>query len=259
MRARFLCLGLLAGVFAILVQCAVANALSITQTLSFDLMTPTVNFEITNDDGTVTTTPTLPVPSETDSDPLTFTKFNTTLGTLTAVTITFTTTEYSATVTVQADNQGFDPATFFSDATMDRSLTGAVITVAPSQQTFNANCSTDPDPPVPPTVPSCNDFTTNNVAFSGTAVTGALSSFNGPGTFDLTAALSSTLAPRVTPDNGTGFADNATFSGSLNANWKGDVSVVYDYVTVTAVPEPLSLYLLVAGIGSIVLSQRRRQ
>jgi len=203
MKAKFL--GLLAGVFAILVQCAVANAVSTAQTLSFDLTTPTVTFQVTNNNGTVTTMPaTLPVPPGTDSDPLTFTKFDTTLGTLTAVTISFTTTEYSATVTVQANNQGSDPATFFADATMDRSLTGAVITSATSQQMFNANCSTDPNPPIGGStpVPSCNDSTTNNLAFSDTAVAGALSLFNGPGTFDLTAALSSTLAPRVTPDNG---------------------------------------------------------
>jgi len=259
MKAKFL--GLLAGVFAIFVQCAVANAVSITQTQSFDLTTPTVTFQVTNNNRTVTTIPaTLPVPPGTDSDPLTFTKFDTTLGNLTVVTITFTTTEYSATVTVLANNQGTDPATFFSDATMDRSLTGAVITSATSQQMFNANCSTDPDPISGSPVPNCNDSTLNNLAFGGTAVAGALSLFNGPGTFDLTAALSSTLAPRVTPDNGTGFADNATFSGTLNANWKGDVSVKYDYdLTTTPVPEPLSLYLLAAGLGGIALSRRRRR
>lgn len=256
MRAKFL--GLLTGVFAIFVQSAVANALSITQTQSFDLTTPTVTFQVTNNDGTVTTIPaTLPVLPGTDSDPLTFTKFNTALGNLTAVTITFTTTEYSATVTVQADNQGLDPATFFSDATMDRSLTGALILNPPSQQTFSASCLASTSQTT-----SCTDSTTDNTDFSGTAsLAGAPSTFNAPpATFNLTVALSSTLAPRVSPDNGTGFADNATFSGTLDATWKGDVSVVYTYdAPTTAVPEPLSLYLLAAGLGGIALSRRRRR
>src|SRR5690349_21815896 len=109
MRAKLFCIGLLAGLFAFLTECHVASALSTTKTLSFDLASPQVTFEVVNDDGTVTTTPAnLPVPPGMDSQPLTFTKFDTTLGNLTAVTITFTTTEYAATVTVQADNQGSD-------------------------------------------------------------------------------------------------------------------------------------------------------
>ncbi len=232
-----------------------AHALTISQTLSFDIAAPTVTFAVSNDNGDVTITPSLPVPPGTASQVLTFTKFDTTLGTLTGVTITFATTAYTATATVGADNQGFTEATFFADAAMDRSLSGLLITNATSQQTFNANCETDPS--VGPS--SCGNSTTNNFFFDGTAVTGAHSSFGGPGTFDLTAALSSTLAPRVTPDNGTGFADNATFNGTLNADWEGAISVVYTYVTgVAAVPEPLSLYLLAAGLGGIALVRRRR-
>jgi hypothetical protein len=258
MKVKFFSAGLLAGIFALLAACAAAHALTMTQTLSFDLSAPTVAFQVTNDDGTVTTVPTnLPVPPGTDSQTLSFTKFDTTLGNLTGVTITFTTTQYSATVTVQADNGGFAESTFFSDATMDRLLSGALILGAPSQQTFSASC-------LAPTsqTNSCNDSTTDTTDFSGTAgLAGAPSTFNAPpATFDLTVALSSTLAPRVTPDNGTSFAGDSTFSGALNANWKGDVSVVYTYdAPVTAVPEPLSLYLLIAGLGGIALSQRRRR
>ena len=49
MKARFFCLGLLAGVFAILVQWAVANALTVTETESFNFSTAQVTFNVTTD------------------------------------------------------------------------------------------------------------------------------------------------------------------------------------------------------------------
>ena len=87
-----------------------------------------------------------------------------------------------------------------------------------------------------------------------------VASFVGSGTYDLTATLSSVLTPRISPDNGTAFADNSTFGGTLDATWNGSVSVVYTYETgATSVPVPSSLYLLVAGLGGIALSRRYRR
>src|ERR1044071_4715492 len=255
MKAKFL--ALLAGFFAILVQCAVANALTMTtlpETESFNLTTtPTVMFQ-------VITGSTIPfIPSvDTNNGPisnsslLTFNKFDTSLGTLTGVSITFNTT-FGATVMLSVMNEelfGTDPDPFFADATIDHELTGGLISpLSSSSQTLSATCSADE------TTSDCSDSqSSDNNPFNGTAsLSAALASFAGPGTFDLTAKLTSALAPRARD-----FVDNST--GTLQANWNGDVTVVYTYDNgVAAVPEPLSLYLLAAGLGGIALSRRRRR
>jgi hypothetical protein len=57
-ESKIFCLSLLAGVFAILVQWAVANALTVTETESFNFSTAQVTFNVTNDgNGNVSTTP----------------------------------------------------------------------------------------------------------------------------------------------------------------------------------------------------------
>ncbi|HTN70635.1 MAG TPA: choice-of-anchor E domain-containing protein [Methylomirabilota bacterium] len=260
MRAKFSCMGLLAGIFAFLAKCAVANAITMTtlpEIETFNLtapQVPQVNFEVSNSDAN---TPPVKIDTnspQTASQVLTFNKFNTGLGTLTGVSITFT-TSYGATATVTVPNNAdSETITFFADAKIDHSLTGGFITPqSPPQQAFSASCQADPGK-------TCESGPqSNNNTFNGTAGLAApLTSFNGPGTYDLTAALTSALAPRITPDNGTSFADNSTFDGTLNANWSGSVTVVYTYETGAAVPEPLSLYLLVAGLGGLALSRRRR-
>jgi hypothetical protein len=85
-----------------------------------------------------------------------------------------------------------------------------------------------------------------------------LGNFIGSGVFNLTATLSSTLSPAVSPDNGTGFADNATFNGTLDSNWQGTVEVIYDYTPAAGVPEPFTLYLVAGGLAGIGLMRRRR-
>jgi hypothetical protein len=65
---------------------------------------------------------------------------------------------------------------------------------------------------------SCSDAPTTG-SFNGTTSGLFLAPFIRPGTFDLTAGLSSALAPRISPDNGTGFDDNATMDGTLDSNW----------------------------------------
>jgi hypothetical protein len=271
MKSKFL--GLLASVFATLVQCAVANALSIMQTQPFNLDAPQVTFQVSNvadpPPSTVTVTNNSP---QSSSQLLTFNQFNPTLGNLTGVTITLT-SEYGVTVTVSATNNcaGDDlscdaTVTFIAETTnsFSQKLSGSVISdlLSTPSLPFSASC----------TAPKVNDNgdpgtcnsgpqTSNNNDFSEPAsLVAALSAFSGAGTFDLTATISSALAPRVTPDNGTGFADNATFNGSLIHNWSGNVVVEYTYDPfVTPVPEPLSLYLLATGLGGIALLRRRRR
>jgi hypothetical protein len=164
---------------------------------------------------------------------------------------------------VSATNGDSEGITFFADATIGRSLTGSlIVTQSLPQQIFFASCATD-DPPTD----TCSGSQPNNNTFSNIAGVGLapgvqLSDFSAPlgSTFNLTAELSSALAPRIDPpDNGTKFADNSTIDGTLNANWTGDVTVKYTYDPFsTAVPEPLSLYLVLAGLGGIALWRRRR-
>jgi len=242
----------------------VANALMITQTQTINLaapQVPTVTFTLVND-----STDSPPVVTNTTNSPkdpeqiLIFQKFNTGLGTLTGVTITFT-TAYGATASVDVtDNSDSDDITFFADATLNHSLSGGLImTQSAPSQTFNASCQADVDE-VCGSGNVTNNGTFNNLGGVGFAAGVQLADFNGPGSFNLTATLSSALAPRISPDNTTFFADNSSFNGALDANWNGNVSVQYTFDPfVTPVPEPLSLYLLAVGLGGIVLSRRRRR
>ena len=141
--------------FAILVQCAVANAVSITtapETRVVNLTTtPMVTFQVITGEGDpplITTTNNGPVSNS--SPLLTFNKFDTSIGTLTGVSITFTTT-YGATVTLSVTNDElFDlppppPDPFFADATIGHALTGSLISPQSSPQTLSATCSADED------------------------------------------------------------------------------------------------------------------
>jgi len=172
------------------------------------------------------------------------------------VSVTFTTT-YGATVTLSVINDelfGADPDPFFADATIGHTLTGSLISPQSSPQTLSATCAGDEGAGDLDTSDCSDSRSSNNNAFNGTAgLAAALTSFDGPGTFDLTATLTSALSPRPRE-----FVDNST--GTLQANWNGNVSVVYTYDNgVAAVPEPLSVYLLAVGLGGIVLSRRRRR
>jgi hypothetical protein len=224
---------------------------------------------------TVTNTPG-PGPSQSDPQTLNFALFNPALGTLDNVIITFMST-YNATATlVSATNNSSDNSTtigpfhsydFFADGTLTIKLSGALI---PDQAplvppTVEASCKG-----VPGTDGTCadgdNTHQSTSISPPGnfdspmTGITGlTTTSFIGPGMFTLTANLTSALAPRIDPDNGTGFADNATFMGMLTSLWSGFVTVQYDYTpTTTEVPEPVTLYLLLAGLGGMALSRRRR-
>lgn len=254
MKAKFL--ALLAGVFAILVQWAVANAVPITtqpQIEPFTLDTnPTVTFSVITGEGNppkVDTTNNGPVINSTQPLTLVFNKFDTSLGNLTGVSITFTTT-YGATVTLNATNEevvGQDA--FFADGTIKHELTGSLISLQSSTQTLSATCSADINGDCTDSKSSNNNAFSNTLSFSGMQ---DVIPFEGPGTFELTATLTSALAPRARDA-----VDNST--GTLDANWNGNVSVVYTYDNgVAAVPEPLSICLLLGGLGGIAISRRRR-
>jgi hypothetical protein len=271
-RAKALGVSLVAGALALLTGGPVARAavlmtLPETETinLALPLATDPADFEVVRVTDTTPATVNTNTPQPV-SQMLTFNKFDASLGTLTAVTIAFATT-YGATATLDVPfNADFgaepgDPIIFFADATLNHSLAAAgLINTASSLQQFSASCPADP-------FMGCNNTTPNNgnsfpsPSPGNLTVIGALASFIGSGTYDLTATLTGALAPRISPDNGTDFADNTTFTGSItSANWNGTVSVVYTYNTPeAAVPLPLSLYVVAAGLSGGALWRRYRR
>jgi hypothetical protein len=252
------------------------------ETHDFTSQPADLSFTVVNDGtlqppnpATVTNTP---GPGNSQSDPktLNFAKFDPALGTLDNVIITFMSTFSATAKLVSASNNSSDNISmtgdvfhsydFFADGTLNIKLSGALI---PDQApllppTVEASCKG-----VPGTDGTCADGDSTHQSMSiippgtfdspMTGITGlTTASFIGPGMFTLSANLTSALAPRIDPDNGTGFADNATFMGMLTSLWNGSVSVQYDYTPNAEVPEPVTLYLLLAGLGGIALSRRRR-
>jgi hypothetical protein len=245
-----------------------ANAsLITTETELFSLPAGQVIFHVSNDtseDGPPVIVNTNNGPQSPTPSLLNFNQFNPLLGTLLGVSVTFTTT-YGATSKLNVTSGPFDNGTigtvdFFGDGTIDLLLSGAgFIANQPSTQTANATC------PIVTTTPrvldekTCSNTAANNGNFNGTVSGLSLAPFLGTGTFNLTASLISKLLPRVSPDNGTGFADNSTMDGTLDSNWAGSVSVVYTYdVAGAAVPEPWTLYLVIAALAGLAWVPRRR-
>jgi hypothetical protein len=248
---------------ALLAQCLVANATPITtapETELFNLTPGQANFQVSNNS---TTNP--PVVTNTNSGPqsagptlLNFNQFNSALGVLTGVSVSFTSAYRLApnlSVTFLSAPDPFDPdlIQFFADGTLNLSLTGLGLISAqsPGPLAASATCTTDHvacNPVVPPA--------TGN--FNGTTSGLSLAPFIGAGSYNLTVGLSSVLAPRISPDNGTSFADNATMNGTFDTNWAGSVSVVYTYEPFATVAEPARVYLILAGLAGIALLPRRR-
>ena len=192
------------------------------------------------------------------SQALSFLQFDPTLGTLTGVTISFMTT-FNATsnlfVTERANDSA--PPVFFADGSLSFKLSGtSLIPDQLSSQAVSANCGF-PNPVL--STATCSDNQSISGNFNSSISGASLAPFIGSGNLALTAELSDTLAPRVAPDNGTGYSDNATMEGTLIGSWDGSVSVAYTYdVPPTPAPEPVTLYLLAAGLGGIVFYRRRR-
>ena len=265
MRVKVLGMGLLAGLFALLVAGPVANAailMTAPETESFSLTAPQATYTVTRNTPPPSTV-NLTNASQSDDASLVFNQFDGGLGTLLAVTVTFSSVYgATATVTVGVNGETDTLVDFFSDAKVSHSLTNASLIADQSAplQSFSATCSAAFEFGCGKATTSDNGVNFDTPPPPGVVVTGSLLSFTGGGTYTLTATLSSLLAPRIDPDNGTVVGDNSTFNGTLDATWNGSVSVVYTYSTnETSVPLPLSLYLLLAGLGGVALSRRYRR
>lgn len=234
-----------------------AAAALLTSTANFDLVQKDIVAGFTNTSGVVDLTNTGPRDS---SQVLSFSRFNSSLGTLQGVTIQVTSSHGAITsmsALLQNPVDATPLLTFFADGSSAGKITGLAglfdksFNASPSSSCSLTNlapkCTGDPDD-------SSASFNANQ------AYTSVLAAFIGSGSFDLTASLSSALAPRTLPDNGTGFIDNASMEGLMsNIQWAGSVTVTYDYLvdTVNQAPEAVSLYLVLAGLAAA--AWRRRQ
>ena len=260
------------GVLGLIATPVITSATLVTtsaQIQGFSLVNPAIHFQVVNQDTIVNVTNSAP---QSGSANLAFARFDGGLGTLTGVSITYTTT-YGVTSAVQiirAAPLDVGTTTFFADGSFHLSLTGAGlipaqllndVADAAASSTCTSTISINEGKPVCTIQPGTGPVS-NNGNFNGTASGGPLASFVGSGSFNLTATLLSDLAPRVSPDNGTGYADNATFDGSLDSAWNGSVSLAYTYddapPATIDIPEPISIYLVLAGLGGLAFWKRRR-
>lgn len=236
------------------VACGVASAAVVTMTQSqfFNMTASSTSFAISNLNGTVTSTP---APSRSASAALTFNQFNPSLGTLTGVQLTLTSV-YSSSVLLQARAFSGELSTFFADGVLGfaiANLEPGVLSGLPDE-TATASCATSTQCTAP-TVPLAANL---NRTAAGTP-----SWFTGTGTLSLEAQLFASLTGRVSPDNGTGYADNATFTGVLgSSNWLGSVQLQYIYSEADSptaeTPEPGVLALVGLGLGGLLVARHRR-
>jgi len=180
-------------------------------------------------------------------DNLTFQKFNTSLGTLTAVTIELTeagtvTSEvvnFSGVITppVTASWVGATTSATVTATGPDNTVSSDTLTTTPFSGTSTGFSVTD-GPPLTASV-SATTNATNLALYEG----------SGTGTYTVTASASALSS------SGTSASPFITFGGTANI----DGSVTIDYYYTAAVPEPASLGMVVLGLGGIYVVRRFRR
>lgn len=174
---------------------------------------------------------------------LSFNRFNSGLGTLVSVSFSLNS---SIVLNATLTGTGTDSDSAAADATATVQLvSGAGLISVPSVNVgMSLSCVIGFDP--------CTDSDTSTTSlvippFAGAA---ALSSYIGGASFTIDAKLGTSLLSITTPDNNTGSSDGS---------WTGTLKLVYTYETPTAaVPEPITLYGVGAGLAALALVRRRR-
>jgi hypothetical protein len=243
------------GAVALLTQCAAVNALfTPLETEPFNFTTSQLTVTVVDGDIPGRTTQGL----ATILQPLTFDKFNTGLGDLLGVEVTYQ-SSFGVTTTVNATFEDIDPnqgsISFSAASSVQRTLTGSGLN-QPSSTSHSVSCVIDETQPLN----TCPDSDSTNGTFNSAAPISLLplADFFGPGTFVLTATLDRAVTPDIDP-NSPALADNSTMTSTVSTTWEGSVSVRFEYQEnpTSTVPEPITLYLLLAGAGGIALSRRR--
>jgi hypothetical protein len=243
---------------ALLATAGGIDAAVVTETESFNLASGSLTASIVNNNRVVTFPSSVPAGSA--QSLLTFSQFNAALGTLTGVTFTLGSnysTAVNLSVTPTPGGDGVEAlVNYFAETLVTlRLLNVPTLSTLSSPHSLQATCI--------PQIPSvgCSDPDTASGAFAQAPLgLSPLAAFIGPGTFDVTASLDWTaLLLRISPDNGTNYADNTTITGNLTAGWAGDVSISYIYdAATTSVPEPTTLYLVGGALAAAGWLRRRK-
>lgn len=221
-------------IFALALMAASAlRADTIVQTLSF-------NIQITD----ATNLYLLAVPK---SQTLNFNLFNPTLGTLTSVDYTLLNSTTTRNLTVTGSrNSGTVNSSSIGTTSGTVNLVGGPLLLPAFLHTITATCTGSP---------SCSASPTLSDAVTGTQNIGALGSYIGFGTVDATLRLGAGRSfPLGTPIVAAGLSRTA----NIDANWSGDLQLVYTYTPNAAVPEP-SVWAPFALSGVLLASRSLRR
>lgn len=201
--------------------------------------------------GLITQVASYPATNSPFSAPLTFNKFDTSLGTLNAVTLIL---NENGTVTSQVYN--FGAASSYVNA----SESGTVTVVGPDSSTISTSLSTTASSGSI----SAGSFTNVTQVTAGTVTGSAATSTNNValanfGAYEGTAGTTFTV-DAVASLSTTGTSPSGTVAFGGTANVGGSLEIVYSFTapSTSAIPEPASFAMVVLGLGGVFAARRFR-
>jgi len=180
--------------------------------------------------------------SGTSANVLSWAQFDTTLGTLTSVSLTFSGSS-SGSFLVNA-NQGVDASIANPKALIKFQFSAGTST--PSQLSGNGSLSTNPSAPA-----TVTDGNTTTFTFPSTAISGSRSAWTSLAYFEGTGSFTTTVTNGI-----SGITDGSTDYSNVSA--LGTATLSYEYTPVP-VPEPSTYAMAAVGVGIFSLISWRRR